>query len=81
MKRTPIFEADGTRIGLTEELLQKEKPLIDILRSKKLHCHFCEGNLGSVEYDKVLDVEYRTCLKCGHQWQKKYWHWLNARRK
>lgn len=74
MKRTPIIEIDGTRKGIAGELkdianriARNEKYWVEPLRLEPLHCSFCKGHLGAVEYDRVLDVEYRTCLKCGHQ--------------
>ena len=38
-------------------------------------CNFCSGNLGRVQHQKHSNPDfasYRSCIKCGYQWAKKY---------
>jgi len=44
-----------------------------------LRCNFCGGHLGAIEtqkHDNPNFAEFRTCMKCNHQWAKQYWRWL-----
>lgn len=44
-----------------------------------MKCKFCGGNLGCTETQNHPSpdyAEFKTCLKCGHQWAKCKWAWL-----
>jgi len=67
------------QLSLAEQA--KQAALTEYLEKHKvdIKCNFCGGELGDVEkqpHDNPMFAEYRTCLKCGHQWAKEYWAWL-----
>lgn len=53
--------------------------LRQIAKKQDIACHFCGGCLGAIEKQNHPNpdfAEFRTCLKCGYQWAKRYWKWL-----
>lgn len=48
---------------------------------ENLKCGFCGGNLGFLEKDRSLGVEYRTCSKCGHEWSAEYFDYLRRQQR
>jgi len=63
-----------------EDVIQGwEEKVGNELRAMKLECKLCGGLLGPAQqqdHPNEMWREFRECLKCHHQWAKKYWREL-----